>query len=64
MKSCDYIKGKLGLVDYSDKDVFAGYPIITLEGINYITDKVEQQIKKDSENIKYRVITHCIPSRV
>lgn len=64
MKSCEYIKGKLGLTEYSDKDVFAGYPIITLEGINYITEKTEQQIKDNADEIKYRVITNCIPSRV
>ena len=59
MKSCEHIKGKLGLVGYSDKDVFAGYPLIKLEGRNYISDKESEKILRDVDNIKYRVITTC-----
>lgn len=63
MKSCEYIKGRLGLVGYSDKDVFDGYSTITLDGRKYLLDGVAEEILKNSDNIKYRVITSCTPLR-
>lgn len=59
MKNCEYIKGKLELVGYNDRDVFEGYPIIKIDGIKYVSDKVAEEMLKNSDNIKYRVITNC-----
>ena len=59
MKSCEYIKGKLGLVAYSNKDVFNGYPTVILDGRRYMLDTEYEKMLKDSDKIKYRVITQC-----
>ena len=59
MKSTIYVKGKIGLSEYSDIDVFKGYPLIKLDGVNYITDKTEQEVYNDIENIRIRVIKNC-----
>lgn len=63
MKSCEFIKGTLGLSEYSDKDVFDGYAVLCLDGRNYVTDKTSESIYRNSDNIKYRVISNCIPSK-
>lgn len=56
MKSCEYIKGRLGLSEYRDNEVFKGYKIITLEDRGYISDNDEKDIYNNAEKIRIRVI--------
>ena len=39
MKTTEYVKAQLGLVGYSDKDVFKGYNIYVLDGVSYLSDQ-------------------------
>lgn len=61
MKSCDYVKGRLGLSKYRNDDVFKGYKIFNLENRPYISDEDEKKIYNNIENIRIRVIETCKP---
>ena len=59
MKSCEYIKGRIGLTQYRDSDVFAGYKIIKLDNRNYVSDSDEKNIYNNIGKIRTRVIKNC-----
>lgn len=64
MKSCEFVKGKLGLSQYEDEEVFAGYRMTKLEDRHYISDSDEKLIYENIQNIRLRVIRNCKPKTI
>lgn len=64
MKSCEYIKGRLGLSQYRDDDVFKGIKVIRLENRSYISDADEKEVYKNIMEIRIRVIKNCQPKEL
>ena len=59
MKTTEYIKAQLGLISYSDKDVFKGYNIYNFDGVSYLSKQEQKKIFDNAEKIRVRVLTRC-----
>lgn len=59
MKTTEYIKAQLGLVNYNDKDVFKGYNIYNLDDVAYLSEREQKKIFDNAEKIRARVFANC-----